>query len=190
MIVQRVLPFAKSLITSHITDKSVVIDGTCGNGWDTLFLAQSVPNGHVYACDIQSLAIENTREKVKEMSHVTLLQTGHETITNYIAESHRHSVDAALFNLGYLPKGDKSIVTNAENTILAIESIFELLRAEGIIVLAIYPGHPEGRVESETLLNYFHSFDQEKAHILKYEFINQQNHPPFIIGIEKRSARP
>lgn len=189
MIVERVLPFAKSLITSHITDESVVIDATCGNGWDTLFLAQSVPNGHVYACDIQALAIENTRQKVRNMAHITLLQTGHEKITDYITESHQFSVDAALFNLGYLPKGDKTIVTQAENTILAVENIFKILRPEGIIVLAVYPGHPEGRIESEALLDYFTAFDQNKAHILKYEFINQQNNPPFIIGIEKRGTK-
>lgn len=37
MIVERILPFAKSLIQSHISPESVVIDATCGNGYDTLF---------------------------------------------------------------------------------------------------------------------------------------------------------
>lgn len=186
MKVQRVLPFAKSLITSHIKENSVVIDATCGNGHDTLFLAKAVPNGHVYACDIQQQAIKNTRDKIKDFSNVTLLQTGHEAVTDNIATTHLQQIDAALFNLGYLPKGDKSIVTTAENTIQAIEKIFKLLRTDGIIVLAVYPGHPEGFEESETLMEYFTNFDQQKAHILKYEFINQQNNPPYIIGIEKR----
>ena len=53
-------------------------------------------------------------------------------------------------------------------------------------MLAVYPGHDEGYEESQALLQYLTAFDQQKAHILKYEFINQQNRPPFIIGIEKR----
>ena len=95
-------------------------------------------------------------------------------------------VDAAIFNLGYLPKGDKHIVTTSETTIQAIEAIFEMLSTEGIIVLVIYPGHPEGQVESETVFQYLQNFDQQKAHILQYGFINQQNNPPYICAIEKR----
>ena len=43
MKLERILPFSKSLIQSHITDSSIVIDATCGNGNDTLYLAQHVP---------------------------------------------------------------------------------------------------------------------------------------------------
>ena len=96
------------------------------------------------------------------------------------------NVDAAIFNLGYLPKGDKSIVTKPETTIQAIESIFKLLSTEGIIVLVIYHGHEEGQIERDELLKYLENFDQSKAHILKYQFINQVNHAPFICAIEKR----
>ncbi|MEJ7260220.1 class I SAM-dependent methyltransferase, partial [Staphylococcus epidermidis] len=48
MKLERILPFSKILIQSHITDSSIVIDATCGNGNDTLFLAQQVPHGFVY----------------------------------------------------------------------------------------------------------------------------------------------
>ncbi|SUM33655.1 SAM-dependent methyltransferase, MraW methylase family [Staphylococcus gallinarum] len=53
MKVERILPFAKSLITSHVNSESIVIDATCGNGHDTLFLAEQVPDGKVYGFDIQ-----------------------------------------------------------------------------------------------------------------------------------------
>lgn len=186
MIVPRVLPFAKSLIMSHVQEDSVVIDGTCGNGYDTEFLAQCVPKGHVYACDIQPQAIENTRQRVSSYSNVSVIHTGNELITEHMETSHQHKISAALFNLGYLPKGDKTIVTHATTTIKAFESIFKQLRPEGIIVFAIYPGHPEGFEESKHLNAYFEQLDQTIAHVIKYEFINQQNHPPYIIGIEKR----
>lgn len=186
MIVQRILPFAKDLISSHIHSTSTVIDATCGNGHDTVFLAQSVPDGHVYGCDIQSSAIASTKDKILRFENVSLFQTGHENIINQITPEHLAQLDAAIFNLGYLPKGDKSIVTQPETTILAIENIFKHLREEGIIVIVIYPGHPEGKYESEQLYEFFKNFDQQQAHILQYGFLNQQNNPPYVVAIEKR----
>ena len=56
----------------------------------------------------------------------------------------------------------------------------------GIIILVIYPGHEEGKIERDAVINYLKNFDQNKAHILQYQFINQQNDPPFICAIEKR----
>lgn len=47
MKLERILPFSKTLIKEHIKQDSIVIDATCGNGNDTLFLAQQVSNGHV-----------------------------------------------------------------------------------------------------------------------------------------------
>ena len=53
MKLERILPFAKTLIKQHIQEDSIVIDATCGNGHDTLFLAEQVPNGKVFGFDIQ-----------------------------------------------------------------------------------------------------------------------------------------
>lgn len=186
MKLERILPFSKTLITSHIQEDSIAIDATCGNGNDTLFLAEHVPHGHVYGFDIQKSAIQNTAEKVKNYNNVTLIQDGHENIVEHLDVTKSGMVDAAIFNLGYLPKGDKSIVTRPETTIKAIESIFNVLSVEGIIVLVIYHGHEEGQVERDAVLDYLEQFDQNKAHILKYQFINQVNHAPFICAIEKR----
>lgn len=47
MKLERILPFSKTLIKQHITPESIVVDATCGNGNDTLFLAEQVPEGHV-----------------------------------------------------------------------------------------------------------------------------------------------
>ena len=63
----------------------------------------------------------------------------------YIPPTDYGHIDAAIFNLGYLPKGDKSVVTKPQTTIAAIEDIFQILSKEGIIVLVIYHGHPEGK---------------------------------------------
>ena len=57
---------------------------------------------------------------------------------------------------------------------------------EGIIVLVIYHGHPEGETERDEVLEYVKNIPQNKAHVLHYGFMNQVNHPPFIVAIEKR----
>ena len=79
--------------------------------------------------------------KVKAFNNVTLIQDGHENIKKHIDIQFKGQIDAAIFNLGYLPKGDKSIVTRPETTIKAINAIFDYLSVEGIIVLVIYHGH-------------------------------------------------
>ena len=47
------------------------IDFTMGNGHDTLFLSEYCH--HVYSYDIQSLALNNTKELVKRKKNITLL---------------------------------------------------------------------------------------------------------------------
>lgn len=187
MKLERILPFSKSLIDSYVKENSIVIDATCGNGNDTFYLAQKVPKGHVYGFDIQKEAIENTQYKVKKFSNVSLIHDGHENIKQYVQHEHLGKIDAAIFNLGYLPKGDKSIVTKPNTTIKAIEDIFNLMQVEGIIILVIYHGHEEGKIERDQLLKYLYNMDQQKAHVLQYQFINQKNSAPFICAIEKRN---
>ncbi|KRG10464.1 tRNA (mnm(5)s(2)U34)-methyltransferase [Staphylococcus sp. NAM3COL9] len=182
MKLERILPFAKTLLQQHITSESIVIDATCGNGNDTLFLAQQVPQGKVYAFDIQTEAINNTKQKTEGYHNITLIQDSHAHVKQHIQKS---EVDAAIFNLGYLPKGDKSIVTHPESTLSAINSIFDMLAPEGLIILVIYHGHDEGKLERDTIIEYLSQFDQTKAHVLQYQFINQQNNPPFICALEK-----
>ena len=186
MKLERILPFSKTLLLQHINKDSIVIDATCGNGNDTEFLAQQVPNGKVYAFDIQEIAIQNTSKKTDAFKNVRLIQDSHAKVKQYIQSNEIGKIDAAIFNLGYLPKGDKSIVTNANSTLAAIDEIFDILTTEGIIVLVIYHGHDEGKIERDALLNYLQHFDQNKAHILQYQFINQKNNAPFICAIEKR----
>ncbi|WP_078160991.1 methyltransferase domain-containing protein, partial [Staphylococcus aureus] len=89
MKLERILPFSKTLIKQHITPESIVVDATCGNGNDTLFLAEQVPEGHVYGFDIQDLALENTRDKVKDFNHVSLIKDGHENIEHHINDAHK-----------------------------------------------------------------------------------------------------
>lgn len=190
MKVKGVLPFARQLLSEAVTTGDICIDGTIGNGNDTLFLAQLVgESGQVFGFDIQDEAIENTTSRLVENNckeQVTLFHHGHEEAQRLIPTTFHGKIAGAIFNLGYLPGGDKAIVTKPKTTITAIESLLSMLKKEGVIVLVIYHGHEEGRIEKEALMGYLTSLDQKQAHVLTYQFINQKNNPPFIVAIEKR----
>ncbi|MGE7762664.1 class I SAM-dependent methyltransferase [Peribacillus sp. NPDC097895] len=190
MKLDRILPFARILLEKAVQPGDITVDGTMGNGFDTAFLAGLTgKNGHVYSFDIQKEAIQVTGAKLKDENsheHCTLIHDGHEQMSKYIKKEHFGKITGAIFNLGYLPGGDKSIITQANTTISAIEQLFEMLAPEGIIILVIYHGHPGGSAERDALMDYVQDFPQQKAHILKYGFINQANNPPFIVAIEKR----
>jgi predicted methyltransferase len=190
MKLKKVLPFAKTLLETAITSGDIVVDATLGNGHDTVFLANLVgEHGHVYGFDIQKKALINSQHHLEEsrlINRVTLFKKGHEQISSCIPPTHHGKITAAIFNLGYLPGGDKSIVTKPATTISAVEQLLSIMAPEGIIVIVIYHGHPGGDVERNSLLQYVKTIDQKKADVLQYNFINQANYPPFIIAIEKK----
>ncbi|MBT2680782.1 16S rRNA (cytosine(1402)-N(4))-methyltransferase [Bacillus sp. ISL-35] len=190
MKLERILPFARNLLELAVKPGDIAVDATVGNGHDTLFLANLVgPAGRIYGFDIQDEALMSCKTKLREhemQDQVTLFHTGHENIAECIPPLHFGKITGAVFNLGYLPGGDKNIVTVPETTIHAIDQLLEIMAPEGIIVIVIYHGHPEGKVEREYLLRYVKSLDQNIAHVLEYKFLNQKNNPPFIIAIEKR----
>lgn len=169
----------------------VVVDATIGNGHDTLFLARLVEDtGHVYGFDIQNDALIETEKLLsshKLFHRSTLFHTGHEHVLECIPIEKHHHIKSAIFNLGYLPKGDKSLITKPETTISAVHQLLDVITPGGIIVLVIYYGHDGGKMERDALLRYTSSLDQQQYHVLQYSYINQINNPPFIVAIEKRS---
>ncbi|NLY80008.1 MAG: methyltransferase domain-containing protein [Lysinibacillus sp.] len=189
-MLERVLPYAKTLLSQVISEGDIAVDGTAGNGHDTLFLAQLVGDkGQVYAFDIQQQAVEATRNRLKEhglehRAHVIL--DGHEKLSQYV----EGEIAGAIFNLGYLPGGNHEIVTKGETTISAIRQLLDKLKIGGIIVLVIYHCHEGGKEEKDAVIQYVSELPQKYVHVLRYEFINQKNNPPFIIALEKVKKLP
>lgn len=190
MILERILPYARKLLQLALNEGDIAIDATIGNGHDTVYLAKLVgETGHVYGFDIQELAIQNTTERIQKdnlSNQVTLIQKSHSQVQNEVPNHLHGKVKAAIFNLGYLPGSDKSIVTVPSSTISAIEQILNIMAPEGIIVVVIYHGHEGGEIEKDALMDYVQNIPQDHAHVLTYRFLNQANNPPFIVAIEKR----
>lgn len=182
------LRYSHDLLKEVIELGDYVVDATMGNGNDTLFLAQLVgETGRVYGFDVQEQALINTQKRLEEhqcLTQATLLLQGHETLGEVISKD--EVISAAVFNLGYLPKSDKSIVTNEKTTIKALHALLDRLKDTGRIVLVIYDGHDEGKLEKKEVLQFVESLPQEMFSVLNYQFINQRNNPPSLICIEKK----
>lgn len=182
------LRFSHELLKEAIISGDHVIDATVGNGNDTLLLAQLVgPYGKVYGFDIQKEAIQSTKDKLiltGQKAQVELIEDGHENIDQYVPED--INISAATFNLGYLPRGDKSIITKPETTITAIEKTLNVLRKRGIVSIMVYSGHEGGLEEKEAIDAFATSLPQEEYNVLVYQFVNQVNHPPYLYIIEKK----
>ena len=67
----------------------------------------------------------------------------------------------------------------------AVKELFNLLIVGGRIAIVVYHGHDSGKIERDALLDNLSAWPQDKAHVLRYQYINQKNNAPFLLVIEK-----
>ncbi len=146
---------AHHIINQYLNSGDVAIDATLGNGHDVLFLAKKVGvHGKVFGFDIQQEALNSTRSRLEteiSTSNITLNHRSHEQIAEYIPEHLHGKVRAVMFNLGYLPGGDKSIITQVDSTLSALQQSLSLLARSAILTILAYPGHTGGAVETQRI---------------------------------------
>lgn len=186
-----ILSYAHKLIEERVSPGETVVDATAGNGVDTLFLAKCVgPFGSVHAFDIQPQALERTRERLSQESSdaapVELHLCSHAQLKQKLPAEARGHLAAVMFNLGYLPGYDHQTVTTAESTIPALQQSAEWLRKGGILTIILYTGHEGGMQEAEAVRMWAEQLPQKQYQVLEYRFMNQKNHPPYCIAVEKR----
>lgn len=176
MKIKSALEYSHELLSETVDSGDTVVDCTMGNGHDTL-----------YGFDIQARAVENTK---------ALLKTNHVRTKNFYLYNISHAkvdeilpyetmISGAIFNLGYLPGGDKTIVTYPETTIAAIKGCLNHLCHNGVVVVVAYYGHPGGEREKNTVLEFGSQLDQKRYSVLKYSFLNQQHFPPILMAIQR-----
>ena len=126
---KKAIEFAHDVLINKISTQDIFVDMTMGNGNDTLFLCKIAK--FVYAFDIQQIALDNTKKKLidNDLSNYSLILDTHENIDLYIKES----VKGFIYNLGYLPTGDKNITTLYTSTINSLKKALLLLKEKGII---------------------------------------------------------
>lgn len=163
-----------------------VIDATCGNGHDSLLLAQLALTegaGKLLACDIQQEAMDKTKHLLSQHLSPKIYQRVsffHGCHSQFPPEIVKNSVKLIVYNLGYLPGGDKSFTTQLDTTLKSVNQAQELISDDGLISITCYPGHPEGKREEEALLEYAASLDPKKWQCSHQRWVNRQNAPSLL----------
>lgn len=174
------LEMHKDFILRHLKEGDVCADFTMGNGHDTEFLSKTVgEGGKVYAFDIQKAAVESTEKNLKAAGcpeNYVLINDSHHNLKKYITEP----IKAGMFNLGYLPGGDKSITTMRETTLPAIMDAIDMLGKDACLNIAVYPGHKEGELEGEEICEMLSKLSRYKLCVTKVKILNSPTSPYFI----------
>lgn len=181
-ICDRPTEMAHHLIRERVQIGDRVVDATLGNGHDSLFLADLVgPSGQVDSFDIQIEAIESSRKKLHELysNQVTLHHAGHEKMASLV----KHPLRAVMFNLGYLPGGDKQVITHSKTTLTALAAALGLLQPDGIVSIIAYIGHPGGMEEGDALKEFCRSLDPESFFVTFHPPASNNPVAPFLITI-------
>jgi hypothetical protein len=164
-----------------------VIDATCGNGVDTLKLCQLALRqgaGKVIGMDIQSDAIKST----SLLLDLHLSEEQH-TCVELICRCHssfpplckKESIKLIVYNLGYLPKGNKELTTHLATTLQSVEKALELIEPRGAISITCYPGHDEGKKEEDALLDFARTLPPTEWSVCFHRWLNRIASPSLIL---------
>ena len=181
------LSLAKTYWQSHLNPEDFAIDMTCGNGHDTQYLASLVTNGWVFSVDIQKEALVKAQELLGCDPRIRFIHQSHSEPLPFPLPG---SPNLIVYNLGYLPGGDKSITTKAENTLRSLELACDLLLNRGALSITCYPGHEEGNKEEELVIAWAKKLDPKLWRICLHQWINRKFAPSllWIIKLNEPSA--
>lgn len=164
----------------------IAIDATCGNGADSLLIAKKILDdnfGFLYVMDIQEKALHITNDLL--LSHlpenlvrnVHFLKQSHETFPKDLKQN---SVKLIVYNLGYLPGGDKTITTHTSSTLTSLMNALPLLCDGGAISITCYPGHEEGAIEEKEILQLCQSLNPFQWNCCFHQWPNRKKSPSLL----------
>lgn len=182
------VPLGHLLLRRFIQPGNRVVDATCGNGKDTLLLAELVGEaGHVYAFDVQPEALARTAERLAEQGlqqRATLLQVGHEQLLDSV----NSQVQAVVFNLGWLPGASREITTRTDTTLIALQAALQLLAPAGLLLIICYPGHAGGDQEAAAVVAWCSGLSPRSYFVWRMGQLNVVDGAPFCLVIQDGRA--
>lgn len=168
--------YAHMLLRAHVHTGDVVVDATHGNGGDNRLLRTLVgPTGVVYAFDVQ-LPVH------ADVDMTDVLLVGHENMARHVATQHHAHVRAVVFNLGYMPGGDKGLTTHVDTTCEAVKQAIAIIAPDGIVILVCYQ-HEEGRRELAALRTMLSAFQSGTHTVTETSFLNHDATAPIVLTI-------
>lgn len=187
--------FCHLLLSAQLKPGDLALDATAGNGHDTLLLARLTgPQGRVFAFDIQPRAVAATRTLLEHHgippACCEVLTACHSRIGEYLPPDSEGRFATIIFNLGYLPGGDKTVITQPETTHAAAVSALPLLRSGGLLLMVLYPGHPGGAAEAVRMESFGAGLPARDFHVSTFKTLNSGTPAPFVLVIRKSGRRP
>lgn len=167
------------IIDQFLENKNIAIDATLGNGYDTDFLSKKFTK--VYSFEIQEEACRNYSERKNK--NVIVINNSHHLLKRYITEE---SVNCIMYNLGFLPGGNKEITTMSETSLSSIIEGLKLLNHGGLMTICLYRGHDEGKEEGNVIIPYLKELPKSKFGVMYHEFLNRSEDAPILIVIERK----
>lgn len=157
----RLTELAHAAVAPRLRPGDLAIDATAGNGHDTLALARCVgDSGRVWAFDIQCAALDATAARLAraDLAHrVTLVHASHAAMPAHLPAEATGRVGAVMANLGYLPGGDRTVITDAQATAAMLRDAVAMLRPGGVLCVTAYPGHDGGDTDAAAVHAFFES---------------------------------
>mmetsp|Transcript_5629 Transcript_5629/g.20488 ORF Transcript_5629/g.20488 Transcript_5629/m.20488 type:complete len:252 (+) Transcript_5629:32-787(+) len=189
---ERLTATAHRVWRSHVRPGDVVVDATCGNGFDTLELANLVlgdGSGLVVGIDKQDQAVANTRKRLEaaltteQMERISLFQGCHSDLEAYLPAEvcKSRAVRMFCFNLGYLPGGDKSVITTHATTVEALKSAMTCLAVDGLISIMAYSGHEGGAAEENGVIDLLRELPPSEWQTTAVELLNRLSSPKLLL---------
>ncbi len=191
----RIVTWSQQLLCEVLEHGDLVVDLTAGTGQDTHVLAKAVGSeGQVVAFDLQAEALEQTTQRLQQHNFIVksvpddteiprafgvyLVHACHSSLNKIIT----HPVKAIIANLGYLPGGDKTLVTRSDSTLAALSQSLELLVPGGRLAVTVYPAHPGGEEEGSAVNDFFCSLSREDWLVLSLRAANREEAPYLLVA--------
>ena len=174
----------------------LVVDLTAGQGQDTLALYHMVgDSGQVVAFDVQPEALAATQSRLQRVGAqirsatgsgqrleaqpgVDLLCCSHDQLARTVPGA----LQGVIANLGYLPGGDRQIITRPDSTLSALEQACTGLASGGRVAIVVYPGHVGGADEAQAVGNFFAALDEQLFQVLELRVANRSQAPGLFVA--------
>ena len=180
---KKVVDIAHDILKNIKIENGVFADFTCGNGYDTCFLASLENIQKVYAFDIQKEALDHTIQAIQTLGYkdkCMFILDGHEHLDQYI----REPLAGAIFNFGFLPHGSENVTTMLHTSKIAVQKALKQLQKHGMLILVIYPGHEEGKKESDYFSDWVKTLDSHYYSCMGM-YMENKKESPYLLVIEK-----
>ena len=134
--------------------------------------------------DIQPEAIASTERNLAAKGLSAELHCdSHANLLQYVTPG---TVDAVMFNFGWLPGADHNVFSHASSSIPALEAALDALRPGGVLSAILYSGRVIGSDEKTEILNWMRALPLSRCTVLVCGFANWAETAPLPCFVLKK----